>query len=94
MSIDMMRNASAREAGIIYLDHEGLDITTSKGVKWKVYGSPVRSCIVYDSKYITNIHLLLKSAPFYVQGAFQYDGPKEAKSTCCVESILCRHRCS
>lgn len=41
-SIDLMRNSSARAAGIVYLDHEEVEIVTSKGIKWKVYGTPVR----------------------------------------------------
>lgn len=40
-SIDLMRNASARAAGLVYLDHEEVEITTSNGVTWKVYGTPV-----------------------------------------------------
>lgn len=36
-----MRNASARAAGLVYLDHEEVEITTSNGVTWKVYGTPV-----------------------------------------------------
>lgn len=39
---EIVRSKAMREAGIVYLDHEYTEITTSKGVKWKIYGTPVR----------------------------------------------------
>jgi len=38
-SMDLVRGEAARKAGIVYLDREQTEITT-KGIRWKVYGSP------------------------------------------------------
>ncbi|KAI5124315.1 hypothetical protein M0805_008923 [Coniferiporia weirii] len=39
-SRELVRSDAVRDAGIIYLDHEQTVVTTSRGKRWRVYGSP------------------------------------------------------
>ncbi|EJD05717.1 uncharacterized protein FOMMEDRAFT_79003 [Fomitiporia mediterranea MF3/22] len=53
-ALEYIRSEDMRESGIIYLDHEETEIMTSKGVKWKIYGSPaapfhLQGAFQYDS---------------------------------------------
>lgn len=39
----MIRSQAVRNAGIHYLEYESLELQTSSGKVWKIYGSPVSS---------------------------------------------------
>lgn len=60
-----MRSKSVQDAGVIYLDHEQRDITTTQGNRWKVYGSPVRGSRILNivNGLILSLRRLLLSTP-------------------------------
>ena len=60
-----IRSSDMREAGIVYLDHESTEIVTSKGVKWKVYGSPVRLWRLYLDSSIILTRLDIPRPPLF-----------------------------
>lgn len=40
-SRELVYSQAVRNAGIIYLEHEQVDVSLVNGIKWKIYGSPV-----------------------------------------------------
>ncbi|TDL27245.1 Metallo-dependent phosphatase [Rickenella mellea] len=39
-SRELMQSKEIRDAGIHYLEHQAIELSTSNGIKWKFYGSP------------------------------------------------------
>ncbi|KAL5490195.1 hypothetical protein ACEPAI_5028 [Sanghuangporus weigelae] len=37
---ELVRSEAMRQAGILYLDHQNIEVGLPDGIKWKVYGSP------------------------------------------------------
>lgn len=77
-----MRSKPVRDAGIIYLDHQATEVVTSRGVKWRVYGSPVSAPIFLYHLWSD----FLQAAPLYAEGAFQYIQGREGQGSLCVSS--------
>ena len=68
-----------RDSGLIYLEHEAVDITTSNGTKWKIYGALYERFSTMSKSLMLNSYMYIQAAPLYVDGAFQYATKSEAK---------------
>ena len=40
---ELVHSDAMREEGIIYLDCQSVEVSLSEGMRWRVYGSPVRT---------------------------------------------------
>jgi hypothetical protein len=79
----MMKNRAATAAGLHYLEHGSMELTTGDKI-WKVYGSPV--CLL-DSM-LCGVSDFPQATPRYLPGSFQYEDEAEAEGGMPINFVL------